>query len=296
MQCLYCKPRGFTTSQTTSALSIHEITNLVRAFANCGVTKVRLTGGEPLTRADVIEIVGAVANTPRIDTFGLTTNGTGLAELAPDLARAGLQRINISLDSLNRDTFRRITGRDMLNNILNGIDVALSCGFRRIKLNTVIMRGINDSEIPAFAELARKMPAEVRFIELMPLGHSRDLWQELHIPASEIRSMLGDLSSLPHEPGSSARLYSLPGGGTVGIISPISEAFCSECGRIRVTCTGIIKPCLRLPVEEDLRPLLNEPDLTERLGRMLVGLARHKLTAASKDDTVETDAMCMVGG
>jgi cyclic pyranopterin phosphate synthase len=308
MQCTYCKPQGAAILPTTSKLSIREITTLVRAFAENGITKVRLTGGEPLARPDVVKIVEVVAGTPGIETVGLTTNGVGLAELAPDLARAGLQRVNISLDSLDRDTFCRITGRDALDTVLHGLDTTLRCGFGKVKINTVVMRGVNDSEVPAIAALAHPpipplvrggeggAPVEVRFIELMPLGHSRDVWRDLHVPASEIRSMLGSPAPLPYEDGSSARLYSMPGGGVVGIISPVSEAFCGGCNRVRVTCAGKAKPCLRLPMEVDLRPLLDEPDLAEKLGRALAGWASCKLTVGSTESAVEAGAMCMVGG
>lgn len=296
MQCTYCKPQGAALSPPASALSIPEIASLVGAFAANGVTKVRLTGGEPLSRPDVVEIAQTVANTPGIETVGLTTNGIGLSELAPGLARAGVKYLNVSIDSLDRDTFRRITGRDALGTVMEGLSCALGCGFGKIKINAVVMRGVNHFEVPAIAALAGKMPIEVRFIELMPLGHNRESWRDLHVPASEIRTLLGDPTPLPYELGSSARLYSLAEGGVVGIISPVSESFCATCDRIRVTCTGKAKPCLRLPVEEDLRPLLSEPDLAERLESVLAALASCKLSTASSENAVEAATVSLVGG
>lgn len=296
MQCTYCKPPGIALSPATPTLSIQEIARLVRAFAANGVTKVRLTGGEPLERPDVVEIANVIAVTPGIETVGLTTNGLRLAELARDLADAGVTHLNLSLDSLDRATFRQITGTDALDTVLLGLETALDCGFRKVKINAVVMRGVNEHEVPSIAAMARRIPVEVRFIELMPLGHNRDVWQDLHVPAPEIRSMLGNPAPLPYETGSSARRYSLAGGGVVGIISPVSETFCATCSRIRVSSAGIARPCLRLPVEQDLRPLLDQPDPVEKLGRILAALATCKLETISTERVVEAAAVCLVGG
>ena len=298
LRCAYCTPYRESFSHAGDVLSADEIALFVSAFARNRVTKVRLTGGEPLLRDDVIEIVRRIAGTPGIATVGLTTNGIGLHEAAQDLAEAGLQRVNVSVDSLDRATFRRITGRDALDDVLRGVDAALRCGFEQVKLNTVVMRGVNEQEIPAIADLARRLPVEVRFIELMPLGHSSREWQAMHVPAAEIRRTLGDLEPLPYEPGSSARRYTLAGSrGVVGVISPVSESFCEQCNRIRVTCSGKLKPCLRLAVEEDLRPLVNAPDLVSRLGDLIERVSGCKLHGPSASSSaVQAKAMCAVGG
>lgn len=298
LRCAYCTPFRDSFPHAGDVLSADEIDVLVRAFALNGVTKVRLTGGEPLLRDDVVEIVRRIARVPGIGTIGLTTNGIRLRDLARDLAEAGLQRVNVSVDSLDRATFRRITGRDALDDVLRGVDAALRCGFEQVKLNTVVMRGVNELEVPAIADLARRLPVEVRFIELMPLGHGTREWQAMHVPAADIRQALGELEPLSNERGSSARRYRLAGSrGVVGIISPVSESFCDCCNRIRVTCSGKLKPCLRLAVEEDLRPLLNAPDLAGRLGALMDRLSGCKLRGPSASSSaVQAEAMCAVGG
>jgi len=300
MACSYCIPyrKRLAHAQDDAVLSVDEIDVLVDAFARNGVTKVRLTGGEPLVRDDVVEIVRRIAGTTGIATVGLTTNGVRLHELAPELARAGLQRVNISVDSLDRETFRRITGADALDEVFRGIDAAIACGFEKVKLNTVVMRGINDTEVASIADFAGRLPVEARFIELMPLGWATQQWRAMHVPAAEIRAALGRLEPLPYENGSSARRYTRAGSeAAVGIISPMSEGFCDGCNRIRVTCSGKLKPCLRLPDEEDLRPLLHAPDLTSRLGEVIGRLSCHKLSnSLASSSTVVAEAMCAVGG
>lgn len=296
--CAYCAPNHSSAPRADALLTVSEIDILVRAFAHYGVTKVRLSGGEPLLREDVVEIVRRVAGTQGIATVGLTTNGIRLEDMAKDLAEAGLQRVNVSVDSLDRETFRNITGQDALDLVLRGIEAALGCGFEQVKLNAVVMRGVNDLEIPAIADIARRLPVEVRFIELMPLGHITGEWQAMSFPAAEIRQALGELEPLPYESGSSARRYRLAGSqAVVGIISPMTEDFCGCCNRIRVTCYGRLKPCLRLPIEEDLRPLLGMPDFESRLNELMSRLSRHKLSGSlASCSAIQAEAMCAVGG
>lgn len=298
LRCVYCMPSCGSVAHSSVELSLREISVLVDAFARNGITKVRLTGGEPLVRNDIREIIKLVADTSAIAVVGLTTNGVRLADMASDLARAGLQRINISLDSLDRDTFFAITGKDALDEVLNGIDVSLRCGFEAVKINTVVMRGVNDSEIPAIASLAMETPVDVRFIELMPLGYSASEWQSKHVPAAEIRAILGGLEAKPAETGSSARNYSNPGWkGIVGIISPMSEQFCDRCNRMRLTSSGKLKPCLRLPIEEDIRHLVDTPDLVEKLGTLMGQLSCHKLSIDSAaTSAIQSKTMCSIGG
>lgn len=296
--CVYCVPYRRSLSCENSPLSVREVVVLVTALAENGIAKVRLTGGEPLVRDDILELVGSVARIPGIETVGLTTNAVRLSELAAGLADAGLKRVNISLDSLDRETFRTITGRDCLDNVLRGLHSALEAGFEQVKVNTVVMRGINDSEICRFRDLAGALPVEVRFIELMPLGHTAERWAELFVPAAEIRRELGGLEPLVCDGGASAKTYLLPDGrGKVGIISPMSEHFCDECNRVRVTSSGKLKPCLRLSVQEDVRGWLGEPRLTQRLRTLMEKLSCCKLSGdLPHDASVQSETMCAVGG
>ena len=296
LRCNYCMPHRNASRHAGLPLTLHEIATLVDGFARNGVTKVRLTGGEPLVRRDVVEIVKSIAQTPGIETVGLTTNGTRLEELAADLADAGLKAVNISLDTLNPETFLSITGRDQLDLVLRGIDAALRQGFEKVKINTVVMRGVNDTELPEIASLANRLPVEVRFIELMPLGHSTEVWQSMYIGAAEIREILGGLIPRVGQGSSSASLYEF-GAGTVGIISPMSRPFCDACNRIRVTSSGVIKPCLRLPDEENIRHLLSEPDFVIRLGEIIARLSSHKLSCeTAMTSAIQAKAMSLVGG
>lgn len=298
LRCCYCMPYRATRGETAPVLAPSEIASLVDAFARNGVTKVRLTGGEPLTRADLPVIARLVARTPGIETFGLTTNGTQFAELARTLAEAGVQMINISLDSLQPEVSRRITGTDALERTLQGIEAAVRCGFRSVKTNTVVMRGINDSEVDTIARFACERGIEPRFIELMPLGRSSDEWRTLYVPAAEIRRALGLTKPLPVTNHSSVRRYKrVDGSGTVGIISPMSESFCGECNRIRLTASGKLKPCLRLPLEEDLRALTHDLDLALRLGEFLRRLGHRKLAGGeAMSSAIRAQAMSYIGG
>ncbi|MDO8589166.1 MAG: GTP 3',8-cyclase MoaA [Armatimonadota bacterium] len=295
LQCRYCAPYRNSTGRTATPLSVDEIAALVRAFAGNGVSKVRVTGGEPLVRPDVVGIVELLTRTAGVDTVGLTTNAVRLEEMAAPLARAGLRSVNISLDSLDRETFRRITGSDSLAAALRGLDAALRA-FEKVKINTVVMRGVNDGEVLAIADLARRLPVEARFIELMPLGHTAREWESMFVSAGEIRQMLGDVEPLPRPPGSSARVFAIRGAGRVGIISPMSDDFCAECNRVRVTASGRFKPCLRLPDERDVRSLLRESDPAASARELMAWAQRHKLSGPTQFAAVQAEGMCSVGG
>ncbi|MHB1457260.1 MAG: GTP 3',8-cyclase MoaA [Armatimonadota bacterium] len=296
--CAYCMPSGCAIEHVESPLSLHEIGILVNGFTRNGITKVRITGGEPLMRDDVVDIVRNVIQSPGIQTVGLTTNGMKLVRYASDLVQAGLKSVNISLDTLNPETFRRITSCDRLCDVLAGIDAALDAGFEKVKINTVVMRGINDTELPEIVSFAQDRGLDARFIELMPLGHSSDKWRSMYVSADEIRDILGNPSPQIDQGSCSAQLFDLPGGtGTVGIISPMSRPFCDACNRIRVTSAGVIKSCLRLHFEEDIRLILSKPDFNTRLGEIVTCMSRHKLSGSSAvTNVIDAKAMSSVGG
>jgi GTP 3',8-cyclase len=297
LRCHYCMPNCESTPQENAALSTDQIVRLVDAFAQNGITKVRITGGEPLVREDIVEIVRSIVPIHGIEAVGLTTNGMRLDELAADLFAAGLSLLNISLDTLNHDTYRKITGSDLLDSAIRGIESATRYGFKRIRINTVVMRGINALELPDIADLTRIWPVEVRFIELMPLRHTTEEWERRYVSAAEIREILGLSRPHPSDDSSSARRYDLPSVGVVGIISPMSEPFCDKCNRLRVTSSASLKPCLRLPIQEDLMPILDEPHLVQRLGEIIRRLSGCKLIGTSEVPiSVETDSMSCVGG
>jgi len=234
-------------------LSVEEIAEITRAAANCGITKVRITGGEPLVRRGIIEICKRITQTAGINEVCLTTNGILLPQFISELKSAGVVRLNISLDSLDRVTYNDITRFDCLDKALEGIHAALDAGFD-VKINAVLIGGINDSDILNLLELSRKHKTDMRFIELMPVGECAQWASSRFLSARHILKLAPDL----YETGTDgvSKQYMLPGGlGSVGLISPVSSHFCPACNRIRVTPDGKLKPCLHSAEEINLRGL-----------------------------------------
>jgi len=238
-------------------LTIEEIEEIVQASASCGITKVRVTGGEPLVRKGIIDICQRVASIAGIRELCLTTNGILLPGFADKLKAAGVNRLNISLDSVDPDSYAKITRNGSLEGALAGLKAALDAGFKDVKINAVLIGGLNDGEIPDLLELTRRYRANVRFIELMPIGECAGWAQSRFVSASMVLEIAPELA----EAGSDgvAKLYRLPGGlGTVGLISPISSHFCPSCNRIRISSDGKLKPCLHSAEEINLRGLHGE--------------------------------------
>jgi cyclic pyranopterin phosphate synthase len=238
-------------------LSAAECVEIVRQAAACGVDKVRLTGGEPLARGDILEICRGIAEIEGIRTLCLTTNASRLSDLAGELYAAGVRRVNISIDSLRPERYREITQCGTLQNALDGLDAALRAGFEQVKVNTVLMGGVNDDEICDFVELTRDRPVDVRFIELMPIGPSASWPKERFLPAGEVLARCPALELIGQ--AGVARRYGIPGyRGAVGLILPITGNFCGQCNRIRVTADGMLKPCLHGREEIPLKGLTGE--------------------------------------
>jgi cyclic pyranopterin phosphate synthase len=284
MRCSYCMPEeGVPSRPHEEILRYEEIEIIVRAAAKLGISKVRLTGGEPLVRLGIADLVRKIARIPGIDDLAMTTNGVLLARHAEDLADAGLHRVNISLDTLDAERFRRITRRGDLADVLAGIGAARHAALAPIKINTVVVRGLNDDEVVDLA--AKTLEAawwNIRFIELMPVGEGElvsEAWQAKTVTAREVRaqieSALGPLEPARMSAGNGpARYYRLLGGkGTIGFITPISEHFCYKCNRLRLTADGHLCPCLLSDQEIDLRtPLRRGADVDEIGARILEGI------------------------
>jgi cyclic pyranopterin phosphate synthase len=284
LRCIYCMPpEGIPWRPHDEILRYEEIETLVRAAAQLGITKVRLTGGEPLVRLGIEDLVRMIAKIPRIDDLAMTTNGVLLARCAADMAAAGLHRVNISLDTLDPVKFSRISRSGNLEDVLAGIEAARHAGLDPIKINTVVIRGMNDDEVVDLA--ARTLTSgwwNIRFIEWMPLGDEaamRTDWRARVISAREIRqrieAALGELEPAEMRTGGGpARYYRLPGAlGTVGFISPVSDHFCSGCNRLRLTADGQLRPCLLSGAEIDLRtPLREGADLDAIKARIVMSL------------------------
>jgi cyclic pyranopterin phosphate synthase len=240
-----------------SILSYEEILRIARISLGLGIEKIRITGGEPLVRRGILGFVERVGSLPGLRDLSLTTNGLLLADLASSLRSAGLRRVNVSLDTLRADVFRRVTRSDGLDRVLEGLRIANQVGLSPIKINVVAMRGVNDGEIVDFGEFAQENGFEVRFIEFMP--SRADAWEENSVlPASEILETLSAHFRLAPvlEEGIAgpSRTFALPGGGKVGVISPMSDHFCGTCNRLRLTAEGRLRSCLFSDREIDLRP------------------------------------------
>ena len=255
LRCIYCMPEdGIEKLRHEDILSVEEIAEIVRAAAACGITKVRVTGGEPLVRGGIIEICRSISQTPGIKELCLTTNGILLPKYVDDLKAAGVSRLNISLDSLDPVTYRKITRNGTLESALTGVQAALDADFDAIKINAVLIGGVNGGEIESMLDLTRKHNVNVRFIEVMPIGECADWAETRFLSASHVLEVAPELFEVGVD--GVAKLYKLPDGrGTIGLISPISSHFCPTCNRIRVAADGKLKPCLHSKEEIDLRGL-----------------------------------------
>ena len=256
LRCRYCMPAdGICKKNHEEMLTEDEMIAAVETAASLGISKLRITGGEPLVKRNIVSICRRAAAVPGIEDLAITTNGIALPELAKPLREAGLKRVNISLDTLNPEKYHRITRIGQLDQALAGIQAALDAGFEKIKINVVLIGGFNDDEIVALAELTRKYPVDVRFIELMPMYDGGEFGPEVYLPNTVVLEHLPD--AVPQEAdGSVARLYRLPGAqGNIGLISPVSNHFCAECNRIRLTADGKLKPCLHSAEEYSIKGL-----------------------------------------
>ena len=260
LRCRYCMPEaGVYKKRHEDMLTEDEMVTAVTAAAQLGIRKLRITGGEPLVKKNILSICRRTAAVPGIDEVCVTTNGVLLKDFAENLKKSGVKRLNISLDTLNGEKFSRITRGGNLQAVLSGIDAALSAGFRKIKINAVLMGGFNDDEINELAQLTIKQSVDVRFIELMPMVDTG--YKDFdYLPASVVLDRVPGLEPLSVD--GVAKLYRLPGAvGNVGLISPVSDNFCDGCNRIRLTADGRFKPCLHAPEEFSVKGM----DMTEMM-------------------------------
>jgi len=280
LRCKYCVDGSFGFIPHNEILSYEEIIRFVRIVAALGVRKVRLTGGEPLTRKGIAYLLREIRSIKEIEDIGLTTNGVFLSERALDLQEAGLKRVNISLDTMKRDRFAFITGVDAFNDVIKGIEKATIIGLDPIKINTVIIKGFNDDEILAFVRAAKKWNHHVRFIEFMPFGEM-SLWNSSEIITSQqiediIRTSYNLIPSLSNNNGP-ARMFDIEGGsGKIGFISPVSTHICSECNRIRLTSNGMIRPCLFSDTEYDVKALIRGGKTDDEIAAFVKDVVRRK--------------------
>lgn len=302
-RCGYCLPDGYAAAAGRArALEPDEIARLLRAFAAAGMRKLRLTGGEPSLRRDLADLIRIAATTPGIDTVAMTTNGALLERRFAQWRDAGLTALNVSVDSLDRARFAAITGHDRLDSILAGIEQAIAAKLPSVKLNAVLLRGVNDDELPAWLDYIRERPVGIRFIELMQTGDNLDYFRRHHVRADALEARLRDAGWILHRrapDAGPAREYAHPDyAGRIGIIAPYSKDFCAGCNRLRVTAAGDLRLCLFGDTGIPLRLLLQRDDQHDELLATLtaqLGLktAAHALEAGR---TGLTPHLASIGG
>ena len=301
LRCIYCMPiEGIQSIPHNEILRYEEIYLVAQAAAKLGINKLRLTGGEPLIRSHLVTLVGMLAGIEGIDDVSLTTNGVLLKHYAFALKQAGLDRVNISIDSLQQRKFRRITRLGTVDDVLEGISAAHQAGLEPVKINTVVLRGVNDDEIIDFAQKTIDEGWHVRFIELIPIGQGqRRKW---FVPISEIRARIEELGALepcPLSGNGPAKYFRLPDSrGTIGFISPVTEHICVRCNRLRLTADGKLRPCLLSDEEIDLRELLRRGASSEQICHLIqeAVAAKPQGHQLAKGISSKKQAMAQIGG
>ncbi|MEW6112023.1 MAG: GTP 3',8-cyclase MoaA [Thermodesulfobacteriota bacterium] len=302
-RCVYCRPpEGVKLVTHEEILRYEEILTIVEVALEIGIRKVRITGGEPLVRRGVVDFITRLTRLPGLDDVALTTNGVLLTEMAQDLKVAGLKRLNISLDSVRRDTFTRITGQDKLDQVLAGIDAALTLGFHPVKINVVLLEGINEEDMPDFARMTLDRPLDVRFIERMPFAEAAPADTPLPLSAHKVFSIIerevGEL--IPVESGpldGPASLFQLRGAqGRIGIVDAVTGHFCGACNRLRLTARGTLRPCLLSPGEIDIKAALRNGATREELSSIIRGAVRAKPDHGAKGAKLACEPMSRIGG
>ncbi|WP_379130025.1 GTP 3',8-cyclase MoaA [Paenibacillus sp. sgz500958] len=309
LRCIYCMPaEGMQFQPHDEIMSYEEITAVVKSLAPLGLRKIRLTGGEPLVRKDLEKLVSMLAEVPGIEDIALTTNGLMLPAKAQLLKDAGLSRVNISLDSLRQDRFSMITRGGEVSKVLKGIEAADAAGLHPIKLNVVLMKGINDDEIKDFISLTLDSPLNVRFIEYMPIGSASDSWRQSYLPLETVLEACNEAGWATEEAGSiagngpSQNRRVVGAKGTFGLIHPVSDHFCDNCNRLRLTADGHIKACLYWSDEYNVRPLTGDPEAIQALFRKALGNKPHNhemalaLERKTQSHTPTARRMSQIGG
>ena len=258
LKCVYCVPeKGVAKRKHEDIISPERIEEIIKAAAKLGINKVRITGGEPLIRHGILEICRKIRGISGIKEICLTTNGVLLEEMAQDLFEAGVDRLNISLDTLDPEKYKRITRGGDITNVLKGIDAAQKVGFKNTKVNVVLIHNFNDGEIENFVKFAENHSIFVRFIELMPIGQGKEMGPDSYISNAVVEKHLGELVKVESDGVSSQYRFKNKEGG-IGLISPLSNSFCKNCSRLRLTCDGKLRPCLHSSIEVDTNGLHDE--------------------------------------
>lgn len=301
-RCTYCLPNGYKKTVGDPFLTIPEIKRIVLAFSELGTWKIRLTGGEPTLRTDFVDIARAISSIPGIRKLAFTTNGYKLRDNAKSYAEAGLAAVNISIDSLDPDTFFKITGHDRLSEVLEGVDAALGAGFSTVKINKVFLRGINHEALDDFLNLIKDKPVSVRLIELMQTGQNQTYFQNHHVSINEIRQHLIEKgwkeTPRGEDAGPAIEFFHPNYKGRVGFIAPYSNGFCQTCNRLRVTSRGELRLCLFGHEGYPLRTLLQrdnqQSDLIKEINRLIT--FKKKKHFLEQGDPGITPHLASIGG
>jgi cyclic pyranopterin phosphate synthase len=301
-RCTYCDPLGLGHKDPIGTVTVQDVNNVVTAAAGLGMDSVRFTGGEPLLRKDLPEMIYHAKHHANIHDVALTTNATLLKRRLAELLEAGLDRVNISMDALDPEVFKRATNGGNIKQVLEGIEAVMIAGLTPVKINAVMMRGVNDSEIARLAELTRHEPMHVRYIEYMHLNNaSRDDYQNAFMPGREIKEILettyGPLEPVATDPSAPARLFKVPGWqGALGFINPVSEPFCGACSRMRLTSDGRLRPCLMTDREIDINEALRHERPTEAIQEMFLVAAHRKVRSGMTGYVERPRTMVAIGG
>ena len=307
LRCIYCMPAGgLEWVPQSEILTNDEIVQIVQAAARLGIKKIRLTGGEPLIRPGVVDLVNEIASVPGIQDIGLTTNGILLGKMADSLAQAGLKRVNVSLDTLKPERFSKITRFGEFNQAWEGILAAEQAGLTPIKLNAVVIRGINDDEILDLASLSLSHSWQIRFIEIMPIGNTQDWGEgypapsERYLSVQEMQARLAILGLIPVKAaldGGPARVFQITNApGSIGFISPLGEHFCQNCNRLRLTADGKLRACLVMPGEISLREAVHKGQSLEEYFVKAVAEKPEKHTLSAAIPAQTERGMSQIGG
>jgi len=304
LKCLYCNPLGDCGFiEHNEILRYEEIEHIVRLFTECGINKVRLTGGEPLVRKDVVQLIGGLASIPAIESLALTTNGVLLEDFAGALKAAGLQRINISIDSVDRESYKLITGFDLLAKVIEGVHKAIEVGLNPVKINSVIIKDFNDNseQILALAEMSIRLPVTVRFIEYFPTGRYANAVSD-YVPNKDVRAIIerkyGPLSVFDgkYNYGPALTFKIKDSAGAIGFISGRSSTFCSSCSRLRLTSDGKVMPCLYSSRTYDLKELIRSGASNAAILDLFKKVISEKGSYTKTNSLNDYFSMCEVGG
>ncbi|MDZ7704081.1 MAG: GTP 3',8-cyclase MoaA [Trueperaceae bacterium] len=301
-KCFYCDPLGDGYHDPLGTVSVADVAHVVEAAAGLGMSSVRFTGGEPLLRKELPDMIYHAKHVVGTEDVAITTNASLLARRLPELLDAGLDRVNISLDAVDPEAFRQATNGGNIEQVWRGIEAVMAAGLHPVKLNAVMIRGINDGEIVRLAELTRDLPIHVRYIEYMHLNNAAsDDYYRSFMPGKEIRawveSAVGGLEPVATDPSAPARLFRVPGWqGAIGFINPVSEPFCGACSRMRLTSDAKVRPCLMTDRELDMRPALLADDPVAAIQDVFLVAAHRKVRSGITTPVERPRTMVAIGG